>query len=146
MPDDIDIDLFRQLEQELHRPDIRSSREAVSGRLADDFLAFGSSGRVYDKHLTINSLAQEEPSDRVTLPEVRDFTVRMIGIDTVLVLYHSVRQADGDLPERTTLRSSIWKMIEENGLASRNNRASGCAALSSCYSGTQRSSSNRDAR
>ncbi|TAV41549.1 GNAT family N-acetyltransferase [Rhizobium leguminosarum] len=112
MADEIDIELFRQLEQELHRPDIRSSREAVSARLADDFLEFGSSGRVYDKHLTINSLAHEVPSDRVTLPEVRDFTARIIAKDAVLVLYRSVRQADGDLAERTTLRSSVWKLID----------------------------------
>ncbi|SCB52380.1 GNAT family N-acetyltransferase [Rhizobium lusitanum] len=112
MADEIDIELFRQLEQELHRPDIRSSREAVSARLADDFLEFGSSGRVYDKHLTTNSLAQEGPSDRVTLPEVRDFTARIIAEDAVLVLYRSVWQADGGLPERTTLRSSVWKLID----------------------------------
>jgi len=112
MAQDIDIELFRQLEQELHRPDVRSSREAVSARLADDFLEFGSSGRVYDKHLTIDSLAKEGLSDRVTLPEVRDFTARMIAIDAVLVLYRSVRQADGGVPERTTLRSSIWKLID----------------------------------
>lgn len=112
MAGEIDIELFRQLEQELHRSDIRSSPEAVSSRLADDFLEFGSSGRVYDKHLTIDSLAQEGPSDRGTLPEVRDFTVRMIAIDAVLVLYRSVRQADGGLPKRTTLRSSVWKLID----------------------------------
>lgn len=33
----IDIELFRQLEQELHRPDIRSSREAVSRGLQTIF-------------------------------------------------------------------------------------------------------------
>lgn len=46
------------------------------------------------------------------MPEVRDFTARIIAKDAVLVLYRSVRQADGDLAERTTLRSSVWKLID----------------------------------
>ena len=41
-----DIDRFRALEQALHRPDVRGSREAVNAILADDFREFGSSGRV----------------------------------------------------------------------------------------------------
>lgn len=112
MADEIDIELFRKLEQELHRPDIRSSREAVTVRLADDFLEFGSSGVVYDKAVIIDALAQEASSDSLPLPEVHDFTVKVIAADSVLVLYRSVRRSDGAAPDKTTLRSSIWKLSD----------------------------------
>jgi hypothetical protein len=112
MADEIDIEAFRQLEQDLHRPDLRSSREAVSARLADDFLEFGSSGCVYNKAVVIDALAEEAPADRITVPEVHDFTAKMIAPDAVLVLYRSVRRSEGAEPAKTTLRSSIWKRAD----------------------------------
>jgi RimJ/RimL family protein N-acetyltransferase len=109
---EIDIELFLKLEQELHRPDIRSSRDAVSARLADDFLEFGSSGRVYSKAVVIDALADEASSAGTNLPEVHDFTVRPIATDAALVLYRSVRRFEGGILPRTTLRSSIWKLAD----------------------------------
>jgi hypothetical protein len=112
MSEKIDIEVFRKLEQELHRPDIRCSREAVSARLADDFLEFGSSGRVYDKVVVIDALANEAPAENTAVPEVHDFTAKMIAPDAVLVLYRSVRRPDDAGPTKTTLRSSIWKRVD----------------------------------
>jgi hypothetical protein len=94
-----------------NRPIRLSSRQAVSVRLADDFLEFGSSGGVYDKAVIIDALALEA-SDSVPLPEVIDFTVKVIAADAVLVLYRSVRYSDGATPDKTTLRSSIWKLSD----------------------------------
>ena len=37
---------IRSLEEALHRPEIRRSRKAVEGLLAEGFVEFGSSGRV----------------------------------------------------------------------------------------------------
>ncbi|UXN59173.1 DUF4440 domain-containing protein [Phyllobacterium zundukense] len=110
--DRIDGEVFRRLEQDLHRSEVRSSRAAVSALLTDDFMEFGSSGKVYNKAAIIDALVQEAPSDPAALPEIYDFTVKSITAEAVLVLYRSVRRSDGVTPERQTLRSSIWKLVD----------------------------------
>jgi hypothetical protein len=47
------LGLLRELEERLLASDVRSSREDVSDLLADDFVEFGRSGRVYDRQQTI---------------------------------------------------------------------------------------------
>ncbi|PZM13209.1 DUF4440 domain-containing protein [Rhizobium tubonense] len=108
----LNVEFSRHLEQELHRPEIRASRDAVSALLANDFMEFGSSGGIYDKAITTDALALEAPSDPSALPEVYDFTVKPFTTEAVLVLYRSVRRSDGVAPEKQTLRSSIWKLID----------------------------------
>ena len=54
------IDEIRALEEALHRPDIRRTREAVEILLADGFVEFGSSGTVYHRADTIDLLAEED--------------------------------------------------------------------------------------
>jgi hypothetical protein len=107
-----DVELFRHLEQQLHRLEIRSSREAVNALLADDFMEFSSSGGVYDKTVVVDVLAQEASSEAGILPEVYDFPVKPIAPEAVLVTYRNVRHSDGVTPERRALRSSIWKLID----------------------------------
>ena len=92
---------FRELETSLHRRSVRNSPLAVSALLDDDFVEFGKSGRVYDKRLTIE-LLRDDDSD--FMPEVRDFEIRPLSADVVLVIYRSGR---GDLFDR---RSSIWRL------------------------------------
>ncbi len=109
---DADTELFRALEQKLHRPEIRRSPDAVGALLAEGFIEFGSSGRVYDRTSIIEALASESPSEAALVPEVHDFAVHPIAPDAVLVTYRSSRhRADGTV-ERTTLRSSIWTLID----------------------------------
>jgi hypothetical protein len=108
-----DLELFRSLEQKLHRPEVRRSPDAVCNLLADEFIEFGSSGRVYDKTSIIAALADEPASGTVLVPDVRDFAVRPIAPDTVLVTYRSSRYHSDGTAERTTLRSSVWKLIDD---------------------------------
>lgn len=68
-----------------------------------------SSGTVYDKAVIIEALAQEAPSDSIPLPEMHDFTVKAIEADYILVLYLCVRRSNGAKPDKTTIRSSIWR-------------------------------------
>src|SRR5882757_2441841 len=93
---------FRELETSLHRRAVRNSPEAVAALLADDFVEFGKSGRIYDKHQTIELLRGD---DSDLLPEVRNFELRALSRDVVLVTYRSGR---ADL---FALRSSIWRLI-----------------------------------
>jgi hypothetical protein len=109
---DTDIDTFLSLEQALHRPEVRRSREAVEELLANGFVEFGSSGRVYDRAFMIDALAQESSPVDSGLPKVRDFTVRALGPNAVLVTYRSVFGIGAD--ERNVLRSSVWTLNGDN--------------------------------
>lgn len=109
---DPDMDFFRALEQKLHRPEVRRSADAVRALLADDFIEFGSSGKVYDKASIVEALAEESTAEAALIPEVHHFAVRSIAPDTVLVTYRSSRHRSDGTAERTTLRSSIWKLID----------------------------------
>ena len=67
--------------------------------LRDDFIEFGSSGRVYEKRMLIDMLAKEEHAEVV----IRDFAVRQLAPETALVTYRSVGQSGQE-----ARRSSIW--------------------------------------
>ena len=102
MSDDTDcLAFFRDLETSLHRRSVRTSPDAVAALLTDDFVEFGRSGRVYDKLRTVELLSGD---DNELMPEVRDFQVRPLSPDVVLVTYRNGR---GD---HFALRSSIWRL------------------------------------
>jgi hypothetical protein len=48
--------LLRDLEEQLLKPEVRTSRDRVGYLLADDFIEFGSSGRIFDKRGVIEAL------------------------------------------------------------------------------------------
>ena len=91
---------LRDLELSLHRTDVRRSSERVAELLADDFVEFGSSGRVYDKPTIVKLLAHDQ--DNAPPPIVTDFVVRFLSPEVALVTYRAVAT------ERETLRSSLW--------------------------------------
>ncbi len=110
--DNPDLDFFRDLEQKLHRPETRRSSDAVRALLADEFIEFGSSVKVYDKASIVKALAEESASSNALPLEVRDFATRSIASNAVLVTYRSVRRHSDGTTERDALRSSIWKLID----------------------------------
>jgi hypothetical protein len=94
--------ILRDLEEQLLRPEVRSSAEAVAALLADEFVEFGSSGRIYDKPQIVALLQQEGgQGGRRT---VRDFVARQLADGVILVTYRVV--------ESRTIRSSIWKCAQ----------------------------------
>lgn len=107
-----DLEFFRSLEQKLHRPEVRRSPDAVRALLADEFIEFGSSGRVYNKASIVAALAEESTAEAALVPDVHHFAVQAIAPDAVLVTYRSSRRYPDGASTRTTLRSSIWKLIE----------------------------------
>ena len=95
---------LQRLELMLMDPAVRRDRERVSALLAEDFVEFGSSGRVWTRQLTLELLATET----CTPPAVEDFASRTLAPDVVLLTYRAVR-TDNLSGERTaTLRSSLW--------------------------------------
>jgi len=95
---------FFGLETSLHKSEIRRSPEAVAALLADGFIEFGSSGKIWDKSSIVENMRKEEPPGQII---VEDFVARELTLDVVLVTYISRRSTANQF----TLRSSIWKNI-----------------------------------
>ena len=95
---------FFGLETSLHKSEIRRSPEAVAALLADGFIEFGSSGKIWDKSSIVENMRKEEPPGQII---VEDFVARELTLDVVLVTYISRTSTANQF----TLRSSIWKNI-----------------------------------
>ncbi len=104
-----DVDLIRGLEEELFKQTVRAAPSAVSALLADDFVEFGRSGRVYDKSEVVLSLATEASEPSLELA-ASGFELKSLAEDVVLLTYRT-RRLDGDRALHT-LRSSIWKFSD----------------------------------
>ena len=100
------IGFFRQLEERLLHPEVRSSGDELSRLLVEDFIEFGSSGAIYNKQQIIGSLAREQ----IIEGSITDFSVRVLADDVVLLTYRSTRRDPATAEEWRSLRSSIWKL------------------------------------
>jgi len=92
------------LESALVDPTVRRSRERLEKLLHPEFIELGSSGRVYDRQMIVEMMSQEVAGAVI----IRDFEIRTISEDTVLVTYRSIGQAGDE-----ARRSSIW--VREDG-------------------------------
>ena len=96
---------IRGLEERLLRPEVRASPSMVAELLADDFLEFGRSGRIFDREQTIK-LLREEATPRLSLDH---FQARLLAEGVVLATYHLTRLTEGG-QRAYSLRSSIWQL------------------------------------
>lgn len=94
----------RRLEEALLDPHVRRSRTALGRLLADGFVEFGSSGRVFRKARLIAALRREVTPRRV----IRDFTVRVLAPGVALATYGLVTGGPRGGARTRSLRSSIW--------------------------------------
>ncbi len=101
------LDGIKSLEERLHLPEIRRSREALEKLLADDFLELGASGTVYDRASIIDLLAQEAGIDEGEL-KTANYYLKSISSDAFLLTYETERTHPDGLT-RLVLRSSVWK-------------------------------------
>lgn len=106
------FDILEEKELALLDPTVRADPTKVGQLLHDDFIEFGSTGRVYDKKVLLDML-EGEPSSEVT---IRDFAVRQLSDDTALVTYRSVGQS-GQEARRSSVwvRDGEWRMIFHQG-------------------------------
>lgn len=95
-----------QLEVRLLQPDVRHSSSELGQLLADEFVEFGSSGRVYDKKSIIEELGNESTIQI----SVADFKTVLLASDSVLITYRAVFVEGKGGPITHSLRSSIWKL------------------------------------
>jgi hypothetical protein len=104
--------LFRQLEESLLDAGVRGSPDKLTELLADEFVEFGGSGRVFDKQGIIRSLGEEEAASApLPVREISDFSLRSASSELVLLTYRLVRRSLADGQESHSLRSSVWKLI-----------------------------------
>lgn len=97
------FDDLREREMEMLDPDVRADATRVRELLHDDFLEFGSTGRVYNKKVLLDMLRHERPSTVV----IRDFAVRQLSSDNALVTYRTVGSSG-----QGARRSSVWVRVD----------------------------------
>lgn len=96
---------LKQLEEELLQPHVRNSPEAMAKLLADEFVEFGSSGRIYNKVQTLKALGPESTA-RYSLS---DFRAVSLALGVALTTYRVARFTPFNGQTSISLRSSIWK-------------------------------------
>jgi hypothetical protein len=103
--------LLWSLERMLLDPAVRSDPARVSALLADDFVEFGASGRVWSRDEILVELAAEGAA--WTPPAVENFALRLISENAALVTYRTMRPDAAPGSSTVSLRSSLW--IKESG-------------------------------
>ncbi len=98
---------IRRLEESLLSRKTRSSPAALAQLIADDFVEFGASGRIFDKAHIIAAL----PAESDTAYTLSDFRTRRLSSTVVLATYRVTRSSAGET--RRSLRSSLWKLNGE---------------------------------
>ncbi len=84
---------------ELLDPNVRADPARVRALLHDDFLEFGSTGRVYNKRALLDMMKGERHAEVV----IREFAVRQLAPDTALVTYRTIGESGQE-----ARRSSVW--------------------------------------
>ena len=100
---------LRELECELHRPEVRRDAARLEELLHEAFVEIGRSGRRYDRSEIVALLLHEASQGEV---RAWDFAVNEIEDGVTLLTYRSARvNAQGRLT-RHSLRSSLWHRTE----------------------------------
>lgn len=92
------------LEERVAGPAARSSRTEIEELLAEDFVEYGSSGKVVDRAGVISGLTMQGPQAW----SIADFKLTLLAEDVALVTYIATQAGKG-----SSLRSSIWKRSGE---------------------------------
>ncbi len=92
---------LRGLETSLLQPDVRKSKQLVA-LLVEEFIEFGTSGRVYTKEDLVAVLQAESPSTQTT----GNIKVELLAPTVALLTYFIRYEAT---PPAYTLRSSVWQ-------------------------------------
>lgn len=92
---------LKALEELLLVPGVRKSNR-LTELISDEFVEFGSSGRVYTKDDLVSALQAESPVAQTT----SDFKTTCLAADVALLTYRIRRHSR---PVVHTLRSSVWR-------------------------------------
>jgi hypothetical protein len=101
--EDITVHL-RGSEEALLDPAVRRDRTRVGELLADDFVEFGSSGRMWTRDEILDLLARETPEPI----RMADFECALLAEDVALITYRASRTDARTGIQFSSLRCSIW--------------------------------------
>jgi len=104
MADELQAHLY-ELEERLTRTTEPDSAAVFDELLANDFVEFGRSGRVYNKRRVLEELPAQPPA-RIA---IADFHVRQLADDLALVTYRTHVEGAAANEARHAVRSSIWR-------------------------------------
>ena len=95
-------DEMLELEQSCLNPEVRASPDRLSSLIADEFVEFGSSGRVWDKAAVVD----EVPAQSGLVLTLSDFVAVRLAPDLVHTTFRVSISEAGSI--RHSLRSSLW--------------------------------------
>ena len=104
-------DLLFELEQRLAQVGRRLSAEDAGSLIAEDFVEFGASGKVWSKAEIIAAMSQWAPIERI----VEDFRVRELSASICLVTYKVIGVTKDRQASPFSLRSSICDTPAKDG-------------------------------
>lgn len=104
MNDEALKETIHQLEENLLKPEIRSSKSELTQILADEFFEIGSSGKLLYKDKEIS-----EEGIGVVKMTMDQFEVHPLSDEIVLTTYRILNEET----QQHSLRSSIWKWADE---------------------------------
>ena len=96
--------LIQGLELSLLEPSIRQSRAKLDELLAEEFIEFGMTGKVYNKQDILDCLSSEPPR----YFNMMDFEIKQLSSNTILAMYKILEK------DVVSLRSSIWKQYGDD--------------------------------
>jgi hypothetical protein len=91
------------LELELMRPSTRGSRATLEEMIDEEFVAFASTGAVYDREATLSALLLERPQAW----SIGGFRARLIAPGVALTTYVATTSTGP-----SSQRSSIWRLAD----------------------------------
>jgi hypothetical protein len=101
--------LLYDLEYRLQQPEVRHSPEVLTELLADEFVEFGSTGRVYDKKAVIKTLCEESGIEFA----MSNFQTVPLSATMVLVTYRVIGTDHRQGVSTHSLRSSVWILRDD---------------------------------
>ncbi len=103
---DVIRDELLMLERRILDPESIKNFSIINNILAESFLEFGSSGKIYNKQGVIEALSNSISADI----NITDFDIHFLADDLFLVTYKAVRDLNNG--KSCSLRSSIWKYLD----------------------------------
>jgi len=100
----------KEFELELLNSSTRKNIKRLRELLADDFIEFASSGLIIDKKDVLSTLPKQEPTEW----KVSNLKSKELSNDIILVTYKVKKKNLKDGRITLSLRSSIWKNVENN--------------------------------
>ena len=101
----MNIDSIIALEKKLLDSSVRKDPVELNLMLADDFVEFGTSGKIYDKKIIIERLSEETS----IVMEAFNFKGVVLSQDVVQLTFKTKRKNE-DGTFSASLRCSIWKL------------------------------------